>query len=138
MESVQHALISTLFAPLFIYYLFPQLTPISFTLLLFYAVATGVLIDLDHFLITLTRDRDLNELKNALKNPRLILTDNQAVFDQTIPEKARWISHVTVLVLVPLLIFTQSPRLGVLTFLMLDLHIAADAYKFLREHDFHI
>ncbi|MFB6199820.1 MAG: hypothetical protein ABEJ83_03000 [Candidatus Nanohaloarchaea archaeon] len=138
MESVKHALISTLFAPLFIYYLFPELTSISFSLLLIYAVATGVLIDLDHFLITLIRDKDLKELKNALENPKLILTDNEAVFDQTIPEKARWTSHTIVLILVPLLIFTQSPKLGVLTFLVLDLHIAADAYQFLREHDFHI
>lgn len=134
MESYEHAVISSLTGFLLVYILVGLQDLSLFLVYWLYTILVGVLIDLDHFLISTLRDRDLREVRLALSDPKKVLTDNNEALEETISERSRYLSHLLILVLAPYLALNHSVLLAQITFAMLLIHICSDVYGSYREY----
>ncbi len=129
MEAIDHFKVSFLSAPVFILLLYTTFTVYSFAALFVYAVAVGVLIDLDHFLIARTREGSWKHFVAAVKDFRTIVTENEKIIEGAVSEGERLLSHLVLMGIVSIAIYQFDQRLGLLTLGMLGVHIAVDIYS---------
>lgn len=96
-------------------------------LLLAYAVAVGVLIDLDHFLIARVRTGTWDAAVFCLRNPTVVFTDQRRIFSPgDVGVLPRLLSHLLLVgLLVPLLALESVP-LAVVTAAVLYTHLVCD------------
>lgn len=133
MEAYEHFIISAAAGLLFTPLIIQDLSFISFTFFWICCIAAGTLIDLDHFLIAAIRDRNFNELKLAIFNPKKVLSDNNAALGNLIPNWSRYVSHFILLFLIPSGIYLINRELSLLIFIILGLHILSDIVRSVQE-----
>ncbi|MFC4249302.1 hypothetical protein ACFOZ7_20620 [Natribaculum luteum] len=92
-----------------------------------YAVAAGVLIDLDHFVIARIKTGSWDALRFCLENPRTALVDQDGIFERgDVGVLSRLLSHLVIVgVLAPVLAL-ESTELAVLTAAVLYAHLVSD------------
>ncbi|MDY6773589.1 MAG: hypothetical protein SVS85_00185 [Candidatus Nanohaloarchaea archaeon] len=132
MRALNHFIISALAAPLAVTAIYTGLTPPGFLFFYCLAVAAGVLIDLDHFLLARWKTGSWEQLFKALESPYRTFTDEDSVMGEdmggTVSPGDRIVSHLTVLMLV-LALYLFQPRLSLLLVYTVSLHILADLFQ---------
>lgn len=100
-----------------------------------YAVAVGVFMDLDHFLLAWSGSGDFTELKKAFRNPTDAFTDAGKIFERGVfTPRARFLSHFSILYLASGISYLISTELAAFTAVIISLHILADFYAHIRTH----
>lgn len=130
MDSKAHAAISLVVAAVALAVTTP---PVSPAVVVAVAVALGVGIDLDHFLLA-RWDGDWSAVRRCLRDPRIVVFDQDAIFeDGEVGTVRRLVSH-TVLggVAVPL-VWLASPYLGAVVAASLYAHLLADLVAMARD-----
>lgn len=123
MYSIYHALISLGIGLLAVVTGAPYSPP----LVLGYALAIGVGIDIDHFLVARLNNGDWRVLRRSLQQPRAIIFDQTALLEKSdVPPKQRLLTHTLlsgalVSLLVPFDVF-----IAILTAIVLYVHVLAD------------
>lgn len=122
-------------------------TPSTLPIWLVLGVATGmgVLIDLDHFLLARLNQGDWRALTRGLRNPRLLVLDQDQLFDvDALWARQRLLSHAIIgSVLVGGLVaagsrFALAPWVGLVAAVTLWVHLLADLVwdNYFLERDF--
>jgi hypothetical protein len=101
--------------------------PVPALLVVGYAAALGVLIDLDHFLLARLNTGRWRAARAVVRKPRLVLVDQESIFETgEVGAVQRLWSHLLVTVaLVGGLLFV-SPYLAVLSGVVLAGHVLSD------------
>lgn len=100
-----------------------------------YAVAIGVFMDLDHFLLAWSGSGDFVELRRAFRNPVDAFTNAEKIFERGVfTPRARFLSHFTILYTATGLSLLVSVELAAFTAAIITLHILADICVHLREY----
>lgn len=95
--------------------------------LIAYAVATGVLIDLDHFLIARLRTGTWEAARACLRDPRLVLVSQDRIFDPgSVGILSRLLSHLVLVGVAVGLTALVDASLAVLTAVVLYAHLLSD------------
>ncbi|QGN07303.1 hypothetical protein Hrd1104_08295 [Halorhabdus sp. CBA1104] len=99
-----------------------------------YGVALGVLIDLDHFLLSWAVGDSLAPLKRVARRPWIAATDPGAIFeDSDLGPYHRLVSHVVIAgAISPAVWLVVDPFLGTLSAVVLYAHLLADLVADLR------
>lgn len=130
MYSVHHALVSVLVGAAAVAVLSPVSVlglAVPSTALVAYAVAVGVLIDLDHFLIARLRTGDWAALETCLASPRTAVIDQGGIFAPgDVGVLSRLLSHHLLGGLLVFALALASRPLAVLTAVVLYAHIVSD------------
>lgn len=93
------------------------------------AVATGVFVDLDHFVIARSRDGDWRAFRRLLANPTAPFGADQRLFaDSDLDGLDRLVSHVLITGVVVPVLFVLSPALALVAAVSLYAHVLADVY----------
>lgn len=103
------------------------------------AAVIGVFIDLDHFLLARLARGDWRSTTRALRNPRLLLLDQTALFEEdTFWARQRLLSHAIVGSTIVGLLLGIATWLAVIAAVTLWVHIVADLIwdNYHRERDF--
>lgn len=92
-----------------------------------YATAIGVLIDLDHFLWARYNTGDWASLRRVLTDPVGKLADQSGIFEETdLGPLQRLLSHVVIVGIAVPLTWWVDPAFGVVTAVTLYAHVLAD------------
>ncbi len=92
-----------------------------------WALAVGVGIDLDHFLVARLVDGDWAALTDGLREPRRLVVDQDALFvDSGMDRLDRLLSHAVLGGVGVGLVLPLAPDLAVLTGVTLYVHVLAD------------
>lgn len=95
--------------------------------LLAYAVALGVFVDLDHFLIARYRTGSWAALRFCLRNPTAAFASQDRIFDPgDVGTLHRLLSHLLVAGVLVLLLSVASVSLAALTAVVLYAHLVSD------------
>ncbi|WP_181684903.1 hypothetical protein [Halorhabdus salina] len=131
MYSLAHAVISLLVAFGVVIGGDPTVNP---ALAVGYGVALGVLIDLDHFLLSWVIGDSVGPLKRVLRRPWVVATDPGSIFEEgDLGPYHRLISHVVIAgAVVPAVWLVVDPFLGTLSAAVLYAHLLADLIADLR------
>lgn len=101
--------------------------PVSPLLVVGYAAALGVLVDLDHFLLARVNTGSWRATVTVVRNPRLLLFDQESIFeDGEVGAVQRLGSHVVITVGLVGGLLPVSPYLAVVTGVVLVGHILSD------------
>ncbi|WP_114575579.1 hypothetical protein [Saliphagus sp. LR7] len=130
MYSVHHAIVSLIVGLAAVL----VLPPVSLfgaavppAVLVLYAVAAGVLIDLDHFLIARLRTGGWDALETCLASPRIALSDQGEIFAPgDVGVLSRLLSHHLIGGLAVAALVLASRPLAVLTAVVLYAHVVSD------------
>lgn len=128
MYSKHHAPVSFAIAAVFLLaHPDPTATGLPTPALVGYAVAVGVCIDLDHFLIERVLHGEWGAVRRAIEEPgRLVLDQADLFVDGTMSPLDRLLSHVVIVgIAVPVTWFV-TPTLGLVTALVLYGHVLSD------------
>jgi hypothetical protein len=131
MYPLAHAIISLVVAAGAVAVGEPTLDP---ALTVGYGVALGVLIDLDHFLLSWAVADSVAPLKRVLRRPWIVATEPSKIFEEgNLGPYHRLISHVVIAgVLVPAVWVVVGPFVGTLSAVVLYAHLLADLIADLR------
>jgi len=101
--------------------------PVSPLVVVGYAGALGVLIDLDHFLLARLNTGSWRATVAVLRNPRLVLFDQDAIFETgEVGAVQRLLSHVAITVVLVAGLLPVSRSLAVVSGVVLVGHILSD------------
>lgn len=96
-------------------------------ILVAYAVAVGVLIDLDHFIIARLRTGGWDAARACLARPRLAVADQGGIFEPgDVGVLSRLLSHHLIAGVAVAALALVSVPLGVLTAIVLYAHVVSD------------
>jgi hypothetical protein len=99
-----------------------------------YATALGVLIDLDHFLWARYNTGDWAALRYVLTSPVAAVTDQRSIFrEEDLNRLERLLSHVVIAGVAVPLTWWVDPDLGLVTGLTLYAHVLADLVQDVRD-----
>ena len=132
METYEHLLISSVVSPAVAYFVF-GFSGIELAAFSVYGILLGVFIDLDHFVVHRIQEENWKYLKNALKNPFEVTTNNIKVVDNPIPNWSRYLSHFIILALLPAALYLFDQTVAEFSFIMLGSHITSDVYRSWRK-----
>lgn len=137
--SVHHAIVSLVVGLAAIAFL-PPVSVLGFAVppaaLALYAVAAGVLIDLDHFLIARLRTDGWDALETCLASPRIAVSDQGEIFAPgDVGVLSRLLSHHLVGGLLVGTLALASRPLAVLTAVVLYAHVVSDLVWDVRRAD---
>ncbi|WP_255169841.1 hypothetical protein [Natrononativus amylolyticus] len=97
--------------------------------LVLYAVAVGVFIDLDHFVIARATTGDWRALRFCLRRPVAAFTDQDLIFDSgDVGALSRLLSHLLLSGLFVVALAVASVPLAVLTGVVLYVHVVTDVW----------
>lgn len=103
-----------------------------------YAVAIGVGIDVDHFLIARYNTGTWRSLEYVLSNPRRALGDQSTIFEPAdLGPFERLLSHVVIIGIAVPVTWLLTPDLGVITAVTLYGHVLADLLADVRTFEAH-
>lgn len=92
-----------------------------------YATAVGVLIDLDHFVIARINTGEWRALEYLLENPRRALADQSTIFrEDDLTAFERLLSHVLIGGVAVPVTWLIAPAFGLITAVALYAHVLAD------------
>lgn len=92
-----------------------------------YATAAGVLIDLDHFLLARYNSGSWRATRYLLSNPRRALADQSTIFEESeISPFDRLLSHVVIIGVVVPVTWWVDPAFGLVNGVVLYCHVLAD------------
>ncbi|RQG90382.1 hypothetical protein EA462_09540 [Natrarchaeobius halalkaliphilus] len=92
-----------------------------------YGTAIGVFIDLDHFVIARLRTGDWNALRFCVTHPSAAVVDQDRLFDRgDVGLLSRLLSHLLITVAVVSVVAVESTPLGLITGVVLYVHIVTD------------
>lgn len=136
MYSTHHAAISLVVGGLTVYALEPismlgyELPPVA---ALSYAIALGVLIDLDHFLLARLRTGTWDAVRFCLSNPAAVIVDQGRIFEPgDVGVLPRLLSHLLVGGGLVVLLALESVGLAILTAVVCYAHLVSDVAWDLR------
>lgn len=126
--SKHHALISfTIAAGFLLAHPDPTATGLPASALVGYAVAVGVCIDFDHFLIERLLHGEWGAVRRAIEKPRRVVLDQSELFvDGTMTPLDRLLSHVVIAGIAVPVTWLLAPTLGLVTALVLYGHVLSD------------
>lgn len=131
MEAVEHLTISTLLGiPVAYFALYPEWDLMMFLFYWAIAIPSGVLIDLDHFLLARINRGSWEDLQNAVRNPADIMIDNQKIMSENaLTSSQRYFSHLLIFVTVPYTVRVLGYEMiaSVIAVIMMA-HILSDVY----------
>lgn len=123
--SKHHALLSVLVGVGFL--AVGPATSLPAVVLVGYAVAVGVGIDFDHFLVAWLRTGRPRAIRNALANPRAVFFDQGSLFEpDELTKLDRLLSHVVIAGVVVSATWYLDPAVGLLTAVVLYVHLLSD------------
>lgn len=101
--------------------------PVSAVLVVSYAAALGVLVDLDHFLLARVNTGNWRATRAVLRNPRILLFDQEAIFEAgEVGAVRRLVSHAAITVALVAGLFPWSSYLALVSGVVLVGHILSD------------
>lgn len=109
--------------------------PLPWWAVLLVAVVAGVSIDVDHFLIARYNAGDWRAVRACLRDPRIVLFDQGAIFEEGVEVDAieRLLTHLVIGGVAVPLIWVASPYLAGLVAATLYAHLLADAVSSARK-----
>ncbi|HET7324748.1 MAG TPA: hypothetical protein VFJ06_10480 [Halococcus sp.] len=133
MKSGEHFLLSVPVVGIVLTAVSKRYSPRQLGALAAYGLGLGVFIDLDHFVLARLRVGDWRHLRECLKNPERVFTDQENLFEGT-GEMAslRLLSHVIIGGVLTTLTARVSRPVALLTATVLYVHVLADL---LRDND---
>lgn len=131
---MEHGVISFLISVLLSFILFDYSIGPELVVLIIFGTITGVLIDLDHFLIARINNGNWNILRKALRNPVTISRDWSEFIHPTkdIPPEQRLASHLVLIPAISLITYYFSPSSGIFISVILATHLVCDIYADIR------
>jgi len=106
----------------------------SAPLLWFYALALGVGIDFDHFLIARLNRGTWRPLRRCLADPTIVFFDQHAIFEpEDLRRDQRLLSHHIVGGALVAALWTVAPYWALATAATLYVHVVADLYADVRD-----
>jgi len=122
-RSHAHAVISLAVAGLALAATTPPVSPVVVVAV---ALAAGVGVDLDHFLLA-RYGGDWRAVRRCLRDPRIVLVDQDAIFEEgTVGAARRLLSHVFIGGVAVPVVWLASPYLAGLVAVSLYAHVLAD------------
>ncbi len=110
----------------------PDVSPL---LVIIGAVALGVGIDLDHFLIARSTRGDWTNLRRCIRNPRIVFLDQDAIFDHgDVRHDERLLSHVVIGGMLVGTLLTVHAYWALVAGVTLYAHLACDLVADVRTH----
>ena len=110
--------------------------PVSPVLAVGYAAVLGVGIDLDHFLVARYNTGDWDAVRTCLRNPRVVLVDQDAIFDDdAIWPVERLFTHVVAMGAIVVGLAVVAPPLALLSAVVLYGHLLSDLLWDVWRHD---
>jgi tagatose-1,6-bisphosphate aldolase non-catalytic subunit AgaZ/GatZ len=130
MNSTAHALVSVLVGVAAVVASTPPVHPVAVVAI---AVVVGVGIDFDHFLIARYNAGDWRALGACLRDPRMVLFDQGAIFGASeVDAVERLVTHLVIGGVAVALLWLASPYLAVLVAATLYAHVLADVVSTAR------
>jgi hypothetical protein len=94
-----------------------------------YAGLIGVIIDIDHFVISRLHSGDWSAAKNCLRSPLQSLIDQEDIFgEKEVGPAERVLSHLLISGILVSVIWIVTPRWSFVTGVILYVHILTDSY----------
>ncbi|MFB6180011.1 MAG: hypothetical protein ABEI77_09840 [Halorientalis sp.] len=107
--------------------LVPILDPAAPLLVVAYAAALGVLVDLDHFLLARVNTGRWRATTNVIRNPQLLVFDQESIFETgEVGAVQRLESHVVITVVLVVGWLPIAPSLAIVSGVVLVGHIVSD------------
>lgn len=132
MYSKHHAVVSLVVGTALVFALAPTTlgdVRLPSFVLVAYAVAIGVFIDLDHFVIARATTGDWRSLRFCLRRPVAAFTDQDRIFDSgDVGALSRLLSHLLLSGALVAVLAVASVSLAVLTAVVLYVHIVTDVW----------
>jgi hypothetical protein len=101
-----------------------------------YAIAIGVGIDFDHFLVARYNTGEWRALRYLLANPRRALADQSTIFDpEDIDPFERLLSHTVIVGVTVPVTWLFDPALGLVTAVTLYGHVLSDLLADVRQFE---
>ncbi len=133
MESFKHFIVSTAASVPLAWLLIGPGNLAAFVLLSIYGIITGVLIDLDHFLIARYNSGSWKHLSGALRNPLATFMGTRKTFEGNVRAEERLWTHTAILLVSTPLVFLLDRNLAIINLVAILLHIAADLWTYFTE-----
>lgn len=132
MYSRDHAILSVLAGLVLVAVTTPPVHPAAVVVV---AVALGVGIDFDHFLVAYLNTGSAKSTRRVLRDPRVVVTGQDDIFEEADLSKAqRLLSHVLIAgALVTALWLASAPYWALVVGVTLYVHVVADLYADARE-----
>ncbi|QIO21990.1 hypothetical protein [Haloarcula sp. JP-L23] len=132
MYSRDHAILSVLAGLVLVAVTTPPVHPAAVVVV---AVALGVGIDFDHFLVAYLNTGSAKSTRRVLRDPRVVVTGQDDIFEEADLSKAqRLLSHVLIAgALVTALWLASAPYWALVVGVTLYVHVVADLYADAQE-----